>query len=128
VDRFTAAYLADRIGATFPGRINGVTRFGLFVTLDETGADGLVPMGTLAGDYYVHDEARHLLRGRNTGQEYRLGEEVEVILAEADPITGGMIMHLLDNPGNGGKAKVKGQVKSKARKGKKAPAKRRRRG
>ena len=123
VDRFTAAFLADRIGAAFKGRINGVTRFGLFVTLDETGADGLVPMGALPGDYYVHDEARHLLRGRDTGREYRLGEEVEVILAEANPITGGMIMHLLDGPQSGERKKTKAKIRKRAK-----PSPKRRRG
>ncbi len=97
VNRFTAAYLADRVGAVFAGRINGVTRFGLFVTLDETGADGLVPMRTLPADTYIHDAAGHCLRGRRTGREYRLGEEVEVRLTEADPLTGGMIFHLMDS-------------------------------
>ncbi|MEE8351180.1 MAG: ribonuclease R, partial [Rhodospirillales bacterium] len=47
VDRYTATYLSERVGAQFHGRINGVTRFGLFITLDETGADGLVPVRTL---------------------------------------------------------------------------------
>jgi ribonuclease R len=82
VNRFTAAYLADRVGAVFAGRINGVTRFGLFVTLDETGADGLVPMRTLPADTYIHDAAGHCLRGRRTGREYR---------------PGGMIFHLMDS-------------------------------
>ncbi|MCH7550983.1 MAG: ribonuclease R [Proteobacteria bacterium] len=97
IDRFIAAFLADRIGAVFQGRINGVTRFGLFVTLTETGADGLVPMRTLADDYYVHDETRHSLRGRNSGIEYRLGDEVEVRLTEANPVTGGMVLALMDS-------------------------------
>ena len=97
IDRFIAGFLADRIGAVFQGRINGVTRFGLFVTLTETGADGLVPMRTLADDYYVHDETRHSLRGRNSGIEYRLGDEVEVRLTEANPVTGGMVLALMDS-------------------------------
>jgi ribonuclease R len=42
VDRYTAAFLAAHVGASFTGRISGVTRFGLFVKLTETGADGLV--------------------------------------------------------------------------------------
>jgi len=96
VDRFTAAYLAERVGAVFAGRIGGVTRFGLFVTLDETGADGLVPISTLPDDYYVHDEARHSLVGRDSGTTFRLGDAVEVLLAEADPIIGGMILQLMD--------------------------------
>jgi ribonuclease R len=97
IDRFIAGFLSDRIDAVFQGRINGVTRFGLFVTLTETGADGLVPIRTLADDYYVHDETRHLLRGRNSGIEYRLGGEVEVRLREANPVTGGMVLELMDS-------------------------------
>ena len=102
VDRFTAAYLADRVGATFDGTINGVTRFGLFITLVETGADGLVPISTLPGDYYDHDETGHRLVGRDTGHAYRLGDAAEVRLAEADPITGSLLLELMDaGPKNG---------------------------
>jgi ribonuclease R len=92
VDRFTAAYLHDRIGEVFRGAINGVTRFGLFVTLDETGADGLVPMSQLPDDYYDHDEAGHRLVGRRWGRSYHLGEAVTVRLMEAAPVTGGLIL------------------------------------
>ncbi len=95
-DRFIAAYLASRVGARFSGRISGVTRFGLFVTLDETGADGLVPIRTLPSDYYVHEEARHRLVGRNSGRGYVLGDAVKVRLAEADMVTGGLIFELLE--------------------------------
>ena len=92
VDRFTAAYLYDRVGQVFRGTINGVTRFGLFVTLDETGADGLVPMSQLPDDYYDHDEAGHRLVGRRWGRSYHLGEAVTVRLMEAVPVTGGLIL------------------------------------
>lgn len=94
VDRFTAAYLEQRIGARFQGRINGVTRFGLFVTLEETGADGLIPIRTLGDDYFVHDEDHHSLRGRRSGHEYRLGQNIEITLMEANPVSGGMIFAL----------------------------------
>ncbi|MGF1639773.1 MAG: ribonuclease R [Rhodospirillales bacterium] len=99
VDRFTAAYLADKVGATFAGRINGVTRFGLFVTLDDSGGDGLVPIGSLPDDYYVHDEKSHRLVGRTTGRAFRLGDAVTVRLAEANPITGGLILELTEGGG-----------------------------
>ena len=121
VDRFTARFLADRVGTLFQGRINGVTRFGLFVTLDETGADGLVPIRSLADDYYDHDEAQHTLIGRNGGRRYRLGDQVEVMLAEAAPITGGLIFHLMDGsdeappPANRGQGRGKGRGKSRGR-------------
>ena len=100
-DRYLAAFMADRIGATFTGRITGVTRFGLFITLDESGADGLVPMRNLADDYYVHDQRRHALVGKRTANEYRLGTAVEVRLAEADPMTGGIKLDLLTRPERG---------------------------
>jgi ribonuclease R len=74
VDRLVANWLADRIGATFRGRISGVTRAGLFVKLDETGADGFVPMRTLGADYFRYDEARHALIGSRTGEMHRLGD------------------------------------------------------
>jgi ribonuclease R len=95
VNRFTAAFLADRIGARFQGRVNGVTRFGLFVTLDETGADGLVPISTLPEDYYDHDEVRHRLIGKRRGLTFSLGDAVEVELAEANPVTGGLAFALV---------------------------------
>ncbi|MDP6787416.1 MAG: ribonuclease R [Rhodospirillales bacterium] len=96
IDRFTAVYLAERVGHVFAGRVTGVTRFGLFVTLDETGGDGLIPMRSLPDDFYVHDAARHELRGRRGGRRFRLGAEVQVRLAEADPVTGGLIVELVE--------------------------------
>ena len=97
VDRFTAAYLQDKVGALFAGRITGVTRFGLFVMLHESGADGLVPISTLPDDYYDHDETHHCLVGRRWGRQYRLGEEVRVRLVEAEPISGGLVVQLADD-------------------------------
>ncbi len=96
VDRFTAAFLAEKVGTEFAGRITGVTRFGLFVTLEPSGGDGLVPISTLPDDYYVHDEAGHRLVGRAGGLVYRLGDAVAVRLVEADPITGGIILHVVE--------------------------------
>ena len=94
-DRYIAAYLADRVGAEFTGRINGVTRAGLFVTLSETGADGLIPMRALPDDYYDHDEARHRLVGRRFRRSFSLGETVTVKLAEANTVTGSLRFDLL---------------------------------
>ena len=94
LDRFSAAFLQDRIGARFTGQVSGVTRFGLFVTLDESGADGLVPVSSLPDDRYDHDPKAHALVGRRWGRRYRLGERVDLRLAEADPISGGLILSL----------------------------------
>ncbi|MFY7851195.1 MAG: ribonuclease R family protein, partial [Brevundimonas sp.] len=80
MDRYVAAFLEDRVGATFTGRITGVTRFGLFVRLDETGADGLVPVSSLGNEYFTHDDRAHALVGERSGQRYTLGRMVEVKL------------------------------------------------
>jgi ribonuclease R len=97
VDRYTAAFLAERVGATFAGRVTGVTRAGLFVGLNETGADGLVPMRTLPADYYDHDEKQHRLVGRRWGRIYRLGDELSVRLVEANTVTGSLLFALADD-------------------------------
>jgi ribonuclease R len=97
-DRYVAAFLADRVGAEFDGRITGVTRFGLFVRLNETGADGLVPVSKLGGEYFVHDDRVHALVGERTGARWPLGMPVQVKLAEATPITGGLVFEMLSEP------------------------------
>jgi len=101
-DRYVAAFLAERVGAEFKGRINGVTRAGLFVTLDETGADGFIPMRSLGDDFYIHDEIRHCLRGRRNGQVYTLGDSVTVRLSEADTVTGSLQFTLTAGAAKGG--------------------------
>jgi len=101
-DRYTALFLAKLVGAQFPGRISGVNRFGLFVTLNESGADGLIPIRTLGTEFFQHDETRHALVGQKTRTTYRLGDNVMVRLAEAEPLTGRMRFDLLDSaPGTG---------------------------
>ena len=97
-DRYVAAFLADRVGATFPGRITGVTRFGLFVRLEETGADGLVPVSKLGNEFFVHDDRQHALIGDHTGARWTLGRTVEVKLVEATPVTGGLLFEMLSEP------------------------------
>jgi ribonuclease R len=94
-DRYVAAFMEDRVGAVFTGRITGVTRFGLFVRLKETGADGLVPIRTIGAEYFKHDERRHALVGERSGTAYALGETVTVRLREAAPLTGGLRFELV---------------------------------
>jgi len=97
-DRYVAAFLSDRVGAEFDGRITGVTRFGLFVRLDETGADGLVPVSTLGGEYFIHDDRTHALVGERSGARWPLGMPVQVRLTEATAITGGLLFEMLSEP------------------------------
>ena len=97
IDRLVAHWLADRVGATFAGRISGVTRAGLFVKLNETGADGFVPMSTLGSDYFHYDEVRHAVIGTRSGEMHRLGDTVEVKLVEAVPLAGALRFELLSD-------------------------------
>jgi len=101
IDRYVAAFLAERVGDIFVGSVTGVTRFGLFVTLKDSGGSGIVPIGTLPSDFYDHDERRHCLVGRRWGRVYRLGETVGVRLVEATPITGGLVLQLVEDAAAG---------------------------
>ncbi|MGY3588877.1 ribonuclease R [Bradyrhizobium sp. USDA 4341] len=96
-DRLIAHFLADRIGASFQGRISGVTRAGLFVKLDDTGADGLIPIRTIGSEYFNYDETRHALIGTRSGTMYRLGDVVDVRLVEAAPVAGALRFELLSD-------------------------------
>jgi len=98
IDRYLAAFMADKVGSTFAARISGVTRFGLFVTVAGSGASGLVPVSSLQDDFWFHDEATQALLGRRTRLTYRLAQEVEVRLAEANAVTGGLVFHILEGP------------------------------
>jgi ribonuclease R len=98
-DRYLASYLAERVGAEFSGHISGIQRFGAFVKLDETGADGLIPVSTIGAEYYRYDEAARTLTGERSGQELSVGLPVLVRLAEAVPLTGGLMLELLEVDG-----------------------------
>jgi ribonuclease R len=100
-DRYAVSFLSDRVGEKFSGRINGVTRFGLFITLDEIGADGLVPMRSLGTEFFDHDEAHHCLCGRATGKTFTLGGLVIVRLIEANLVTGSMKFEILEGGSEG---------------------------
>ncbi|MGA7386775.1 MAG: ribonuclease R [Pseudolabrys sp.] len=94
-DRLIAHFLADRIGATFEGRISGVHRAGLFVKLRETGADGFVPARTIGDEYFRYDEKGHAMVGSRSGETYRLGDPVTVKLVEAAPVAGALRFEIL---------------------------------
>ncbi|NNE57294.1 MAG: ribonuclease R [Hellea sp.] len=104
-DRYVAAYLEGRVGAEFPARITGVAKAGLFVTLDETGADGFIPARTIGDDFYMFDEKKKALVNSNNGDIFRFGRKVTVKLVEATPITGGLIFEILTAPERGPKPK-----------------------
>jgi len=94
-DRYLASFLSERVGNEFEGKISGIARFGLFVRLHETGADGLIPISTLGREYFLHDEAAQTLTGEKSRLVLKLGQPVTIRLAEATPVTGGLLFELL---------------------------------
>jgi ribonuclease R len=95
VDRLIAHFMADRIGAHFRGVVAGVTRAGIFVKLDEIGADGFVPARTIGNEFFAYHESLQALVGDRSGEAYRLGDIVEVKLVEAVPVAGALRFELL---------------------------------
>ena len=113
-DRYVAAFLSERVGATFEGRITSVTRFGLFIRLHETGGDGLVPVTSLGREYFHHDESGHALIGGESGDRWELGARVQVRLVEATPVTGGLLFEMVSDPKAGpppGRKQMRGPMR-----------------
>ncbi len=98
-DRYLAAFLSERVGEEFTGRISGIAKFGAFVRLDETGADGLIPVRSLGREFFHFDRDAGTLMGSDTGLTIALGQRVTVKLSEAAPVTGGLAMELVSIEG-----------------------------
>jgi ribonuclease R len=99
IDRYVAAFLAERVGETVSARITGVVNFGVFATVDGVGGDGLLPVRDLGGEYFRFDEGARTLTGENSGTEFALGQRLDLRLAEANPVTGALRFELVDAPG-----------------------------
>ncbi len=100
-DRLIARFLMDRVGADFTAKISGVTKSGLFVRLDETGADGFIPISTLGAEFFAYDERSRSVVGTKSGETHRLGDAVEVRLVEAQPFAGALRFELLTEGARG---------------------------
>ena len=98
-DRYLAAYLAERVGTEMTGRISGIQKFGAFVKLDGTGADGLIPIRDIGNEFFHYDRDAQTLEGADTGVVIGIGQRVTVRLTEASPLTGGLILELLELDG-----------------------------
>jgi ribonuclease R len=96
IDRYVAAWLSARVGEVFDTRITGVQGFGFFATIVGLGGDGLVPISTLGGEYFRHDEAAQALVGTDSGTSYASGDRLKLKLAEANPLTGALKFVLPD--------------------------------
>ncbi|WP_296312106.1 ribonuclease R [Erythrobacter sp.] len=96
IDRYVAAWLSARVGEVFDTRITGVQAFGFFATIVGLGGDGLVPISTLGGEYFRHDEAAQALVGTDSGTSFASGDRLKLKLAEANPLTGSLKFVLPD--------------------------------
>ncbi|QFT77906.1 ribonuclease R [Erythrobacter sp. THAF29] len=129
IDRYVAAWLSGRVGETFETRITGVQGFGFFATIVGLGGDGLVPISTLGGEYFRHDEAAQSLIGEKSGTTYSPGDRLELKLAEANPLTGALKFVLPDQDAQaidsrGGRPPAKRRGQGGPRKGKYTTGKR----
>lgn len=109
-NRLLVVFLADKVGASFGGRITGVHGVGLFIEMDETGADGFVPISTLGREYFILDPSEQALIGERSGLRFALGDRVEIRLREADIVAGGLLFEIIEG-GRPGKPPTPGQVK-----------------
>jgi len=118
VDRILSSFLMDRIGAEFSARISGITRSALFVELNETGADGIIPLSSLRRDRYIVNEGLYALSGISSGETFKLGDQVTVRLIEAAPVAGALRFELLsegvyEKPGSGRTKKPRSAKRTK---------------
>ena len=77
-------YMRDKVGMAFTGRITGVMPFGLFIELEEVFVQGMAPIASIGGDYWVFKEREHKLAGEASGREFRLGDPVRIEVEAVD--------------------------------------------
>ncbi|MEM7492616.1 MAG: ribonuclease R [Pseudomonadota bacterium] len=97
-DRYLALFLSDRVGAEFQGRISGVTKAGLFIRLEETGADGFAPASKISHEYWRYSEGSQALIAEKSGKRYEMGMDVTVRLEEVTPLEGGLLLEIISDP------------------------------
>ncbi len=77
-------FMSAHIGETFFGVISGVMDKGIFILLNESYCEGMIAIRELDDDFYVYEQTRHQLRGRNRGKIYRLGDDIKVKVVRTD--------------------------------------------
>ena len=120
VDRYVAAFLADKVGQILRCRITGVQPFGFFATVEDLGGDGLVPAAILGNEYFRYDEASQSLIGEQSGETYAMGQKIELKLAEANPASGALRFELPEGKFAGRPRERKDRVRTTARRGRPA--------
>lgn len=93
-------YMQQHIGKVLSGRVSGITKFGVFVELDDIYIEGLVHMSKLPGDYYHFDDIRYRLVGEATGTLIKLNDAVVVRVLDANPETKFIDFEMITLPKN----------------------------
>ena len=91
-----AELFSEKVGERFSGVVSGCASFGVFVTLDDTYAEGLVPIRALGDEWFVYDEARLTLTGEESGEVWRLGRRVVVEVVDTNVPRGQIDFSLVD--------------------------------
>lgn len=79
-----AEFLLDKVGQRFWGVISGVSKWGIYVCLDDNYCEGMVPLRSLKDDYYELDDENYQVVGLRSGQVYKLGQRVAITVQEID--------------------------------------------
>ena len=96
-DRYSASYLENHIGETYKGSVRGVSKSGLFITIDNPSADGFVPITKLPGRRYKFNSIKKCLVSHMSGSSYNLGDDVLVRVIEASAFTSTVIFEVLSD-------------------------------
>ncbi len=78
-------FLKGKLGNEFEGTIGEFTKAGLIVELDDYFVEGLLSYSDLGGDFF-YKKTEKVLIGKRSGQSYRLGEKIKIVLVSVDPI------------------------------------------
>jgi len=76
--------LLDEIGEEFYGKISGISKWGIFVELENNFSEGLIRFQSLTDDHYFIDEDNYKIIGKNYGNEYQLGDKIKVKIMAVD--------------------------------------------
>jgi ribonuclease R len=89
-------YMTDKVGQVLDGSISGVSKWGIFVEIDESKSEGLIRFNELKDDYYYLDEDNYRIIGKSHGNVYRLGDKVRVLVKKVDLGNRQMDLQLMD--------------------------------
>ena len=74
----------NNVGKVYKGLVTSVAEYGLFVEIQENKCEGLVRLADIGGDSFTADVNNYCVKGMNTGEKIRLGDEVMVVVKSVD--------------------------------------------